>query len=95
MPVDAERFSTAELRVLSAPGVRAFVSIADLWDIDETVRRRMLGCPHGLTYCEWTRTARDGDALTLDVALLTRISAVLGIHEALGVLFADKEGGRA
>ena len=95
MPVDAERFSAAELRGVSAPGIQAFVSIADLWDIGETMRRMMLGCPHGLTYREWTRAARDGDALPLSVALLTRISAVLGIHEALGILFADEEGGRA
>ena len=75
--------------------MRAFVAIADLWGIDETVRRRLLGCSEVPTYADWTRTARDGGDLVLDVAVLTRISAMLGIHEALGVLFAGEEGGRA
>ena len=92
---DAESQSSPESRRLSGPGMRAFVAVADLWGIDETVRRRILGCPEVPTYADWTPTARDGGDLVLDVAVLTRISAVLGIHKALGILFADEEGGLA
>jgi hypothetical protein len=39
------------------------------------------------------RAARDGDDLTLPTDTLLRISAVLGIHKALRILFASDQDG--
>ena len=86
LDVDARRW-------LSAPGMRTFLAIADLWRLTEEERRLVLGYPSRSTYHNWAKLARDGGAFTLDVDALTRISAVLGIHAALGVLFnSDAEG---
>jgi uncharacterized protein (DUF2384 family) len=88
--LDPGRFSPANRRRLSAPGLRTFLAIADLWGLDETERRMMLGLPSRSTYQGWTRTVREHGELTLDVDVLTRISAVLGIHQALGILHGSE-----
>ncbi|WP_141679144.1 MbcA/ParS/Xre antitoxin family protein, partial [Acinetobacter baumannii] len=38
----------------------------------------------------WAKAAREHRDITLDVDVLLRISAVLGVHQALGVLFASE-----
>jgi hypothetical protein len=80
---------------LSAPGLRSFLAIADLWGLTETQRRLVLGNPSPPIYHRWARTARARGVLTLDVDVLTRISAVLGIHQALGILFKTEAEGVA
>jgi hypothetical protein len=80
---------------LSAPGLRTFLAIADLWGLNEVQRRLILGYPSRSTYHSWCKQAREHCSFTLDVDVLTRISAVLGIHQALGVLFADEHDGVA
>ncbi|WP_240230987.1 MbcA/ParS/Xre antitoxin family protein [Devosia lacusdianchii] len=87
--LDASRFLPDNRRRLSGPGLRAFLAIADLWDLNEEQRRLVLGYPARSTFHHWTAKARMQESLTLDADVLTRISAVLGIHQALGVLFAD------
>ncbi len=87
LPAAPDRFGHANRRRLSAPGLRAFGAIADLWGLSETERRLILGLPARSTYHHWVRLAREHQDLTLDLDVLTRISAVLGIHQALGVLF--------
>jgi len=84
--LDPARFAPENRRRLSAPGLRTFLAIADLWGLDETQRRLVLGYPSRSTFHSWARTAREHGSLTLDVDVLTRISALLGIHQALGVL---------
>ncbi|ONG58155.1 hypothetical protein BKE38_03440 [Pseudoroseomonas deserti] len=93
--LEAGRFAPAERRRLSAPGLRTFLAIADLWGLDETERRLVLGLPPRSTFQKWARTAREHGELTLDVDVLLRISAVLGIHQALGVLHAAEHEGLA
>jgi uncharacterized protein (DUF2384 family) len=90
-----ERFSPASRRRLSAPGLRTFLAIADLWGLPEEQRRLVLGYPSRSTYHNWVRTVREHGELTLDVDTLTRISAVLGIHQALGILFGSEQAGIA
>lgn len=80
-------FSPLTRRRLSAPGLRTFLAIADLWGMTERQRRLVLRCPSPLSYRSWVRIARTHSVLTLNVDVLTRISMVLGIHQALGVLF--------
>ena len=89
------RFAPAERRRLSAPGLRAFVAIADLWGLNEEQRRLILGYPSRSTYHNWVKAVREHRDITLDVDVLTRISAVLGIHQALGVLHAGEAEGVA
>lgn len=91
--LDQSRFSPQNRRRLSAPGVRAFLAIADLWGLDEEQRLLILGCPARSTFYKWAKIAREHGEMTLDVDTLTRISAVLGIHQALGILHpSEKEG---
>ena len=83
--LDAGRFEPAARRRLRAPGMRTFLAIADLWRLSEEERRLVLGYPSRSTYHNWAKLAREGGEFTLDVDTLTRISAVLGIHQALGI----------
>lgn len=93
--LDLSRFAPANRRRLSAPALRTFIAIADLWSLNEEQRRLILGYPSRSTYHSWCKQAREHGAITLDVDVLTRISAVFGIHQALGVLFADEHDGVA
>jgi hypothetical protein len=85
--LDLSRFAPASRRRLSAPALRTFLTIADLWGLNEEERRLILGYPSRSTYHGWAKQVREHRELTLDVDVLTRISAVLGIHQALGVLY--------
>lgn len=91
--LDIARFAPANRRRLSAPALRTFLAIADLWGLNEQQRLLMLGLPSRSTYHNWCRQARAHGAFTLDVDVLTRISAVLGIHQALGILFPTEQLG--
>jgi Protein of unknown function (DUF2384) len=94
--LDATRFAPANRRRLSAPALRTFLAIADLWGLTEEQRLLVLGYPSRSTYHNWCKQARQhGGAFTLDVDVLTRISAVLGIHQGLGVLFPTEQLGVA
>ncbi|TAV43970.1 DUF2384 domain-containing protein (plasmid) [Rhizobium leguminosarum] len=93
--LEMERFAPANRKRLSAPALRTFLAIADLWGLSEEQRLLMLGYPSRSTYHNWAKQAREHGAFTLDVDALTRISAVLGIHQALGVLFSDERAGVA
>ena len=88
--VDRARFEPANRRRLSAPGFRTFLAIADRWGLNEDQRRLVLGFPSRSTFHNWAKLARENGQFTLDVDTLIRISAVLGIHQALGVLMADE-----
>lgn len=93
--LDAARFAPANRRRLSGPVLRSFVVIADLWSLAEQDRLLVLGLPSRSTYYGWVRAARDGAEVTLPADTLLRISAVLGIHKALRILFdTDAEGVR-
>src|SRR6202047_3666676 len=85
--LDNSRFAPANRRRLSAPALRPFLAIADLWGLTEEQRLLILGYPSRSTYHNWCKQAREHGAFTLDVDVLTRISAVLGIHQGLGILF--------
>lgn len=91
--LDLSRFAPINRRRLSAPALRTFVAIADLWSLNEEQRRLILGYPSRSTYHSWCKQAREHGTITLDVDVLTRISALFGIHQALGVLFADEQEG--
>jgi hypothetical protein len=50
----------------------------------------VLGLPSRSTYHGWVKAVREHRDIILDVDVLTRISAVLGIHQALGILNDDE-----
>lgn len=92
-PLDASRFTAANRRRLSGPAMRSFIAIADRWALTQEERLLVLGLPSRSTYYGWARAAREGDDLTLPTDTLLRISAVLGIHKALRILFASDQDG--
>jgi hypothetical protein len=91
--LENSRFAPANRRRLSAPALRTFLAIADLWGLTEEQRLLVLGYPSRSTYHNWCKQAREHGAFTLDVDVLTRISAVFGIHQALGILFPQERLG--
>jgi hypothetical protein len=88
--IDARAFGPDSRRRLSGPGLRTFLAIADLWALSEEQRRLLLGLPSRSTYHNWVRAAREHRALSLDLDALLRLSAVLGVHQALQLLH-DRE----
>ena len=91
--LDNSRFAPANRRRLSAPALRTFLAIADLWGLTEEQRLLVLGYPSRSTYHNWCKQAREHGAFTLDLDVLTRLSAVLGIHQGLGILFPTEQQG--
>lgn len=91
--LDAARFAPHSRKRLSGPGLRTFLTIADLWGLDEQQRLMVLGLPSRSTYYNWVKAVRERRDITLDVDVLMRLSAVLGIHQALGVLYPDERAG--
>jgi hypothetical protein len=91
--LDNSRFAPANRKRLSAAALRAFLAIADLWGLTEEQRLLILGYPSRSTYHNWCKQAREHGAFTLDVDVLTRISAVFGIHQGLGILFPTEQLG--
>ncbi|MFC0008926.1 MbcA/ParS/Xre antitoxin family protein [Devosia nitrariae] len=91
--LDTTRFAPANRKRLSAPALRTFLAIAGLWGLNEEQRRLVLGYPSRSTYHNWARIAREHGAITLDVDTLTRLSALLGIHQALALLFEREAEG--
>lgn len=88
-----DRFAPAKRRQLSAPALRTFLTIADRWGWAEAERLLVLGSPGRSTYFGWVAKARDGHDLILPVDVLLRISAVLGIHKGLMILFGPESAG--
>ena len=66
---------------------RTFLKIADEWQLSESDRLRVLGSPSRSTFHGWVAKVRQGKDITLSFDELVRISAVLGIYKALGILF--------
>src|SRR3977135_4715538 len=77
--LDNSRFAPANRRRLSAPALRTFLAIADLWGLTEEQRLLILGYPSRSTYHNWCRQAREHGAFTFDVDVVTRTYAELGI----------------
>jgi hypothetical protein len=87
--LNRNRFSPDNRKRLSSAGMRTFLAIADLWNLDDTQRLSVLGNPTRSDFQTWVKIARTHGELMLDVDTLMRISAVLRIYKALGVLYGD------
>jgi Protein of unknown function (DUF2384) len=93
--LDLAAYAPANRKRLSGPGLRTFLAIADLWSLGEEQRRIILGYPSRSTYHNWVRAVREHRDISLDLDVLTRISTVLGIHQALQVLHRSEAEGIA
>lgn len=89
-PRDLVQISAQDRRRVSGPGLRAFRALADNWDLDEGARRTLLGDPPRSTYHAWMKRAAQGGEISLPLDTLLRISALLGVHKALTILFVQK-----
>ncbi|MFA5503487.1 MAG: antitoxin Xre-like helix-turn-helix domain-containing protein [Phenylobacterium sp.] len=89
--VEAPAFTPADLRDpearrrVSAPAVRLFLRVCDLWDLKVDERRALLGGVSRQTYHNWK--AGQVGALTRDQ--LERISFTLGILKGMRLVFAE------
>jgi hypothetical protein len=93
--INPSLFDRVERRRVSGPGLRTFLAIADLWRITEEERLRILGSPSRSTYHSWSKAAREHRDITLDLDALIRISAFLGIYQALRILHESESEGLA
>lgn len=93
--INPSLFGATERRRVSGPGLRTFLAIADLWALTEEERRRILGSPSRSTYHSWAKAVREHREITLDLDTLVRISAVLGIYQALRILHDSEAKGLA
>ena len=71
---------------LSAPALRTFFRIVDLWGLSEAEQMTLLGVTARPTFLKW----RMDPNVVLPRDTLERISYVLGIHKALQTLFPDE-----
>jgi hypothetical protein len=72
---------------LSGPALRAFLKIAELWNLSTEEQMTLLGVSTRSTFFGWKK---DGEAL-LSRDTLERISYVLGIYKALQILLPDEK----
>lgn len=91
--IDVGAFGGADRRRVSGPGFRTFLKIMEQWGLSEEQRLRILGRPSRSTYHLWVSKARAGAGLALPLDTLVRISAVLGIYEAMQILFRSEGEG--
>lgn len=71
---------------MSAAGLRAFLKIAELWQLSQDAQLTLLGHPPRSTFFRWKK---DPDTAHLSRDTLERISYILGIYKALQILFPD------
>ena len=93
--LDAGRFDPLERERLGGPGLRSFAAISERWGLSEVQRLSVLGFPGRSTYHQWLAKARSRAKVLLPVDTLLRISAMLGIHKDLRILFGREEDERA
>ncbi|HYD80924.1 MAG TPA: MbcA/ParS/Xre antitoxin family protein [Paucimonas sp.] len=71
---------------LSGAAIRAFLNIANLWQLDVEAQLTLLGDPPRSTFYKWKKQP---DAAHLGRDTLERISYLLGIYKSLQILLPD------
>ncbi|QEL26982.1 DUF2384 domain-containing protein (plasmid) [Bosea sp. F3-2] len=89
-PIDTSPEDRARV---SGPGMRAFLNIARVWELDFAEVRKLLGMPAAAEFQTWYDAARGEEPLTLETDVLLRISAVLGVYQSLRVLYGSEHEG--
>lgn len=91
--VSPDAFNAEARGRLSGPGLRTFLNIAGRWRLSERERILALGSPARSTYHNWVSKAQAGHGISLPLDTLLRISAILGVHKDLRILFGDPQRG--
>lgn len=91
--ISPDAFNAQSRGRISGPGLRTFLNIATLWQLNERQRILALGSPARSTYHNWVAKAQAGLGISLPLDTLLRISAILGIHKDLRILFGDPQRG--
>jgi hypothetical protein len=78
--------SKAERERLSPAALKAFFNIVEHWSIRDEDARRLLGGLSNGPYYAWKKDPKR----TLDADVLTRISYLIGIYKALGILYGEE-----
>lgn len=76
---------------LSAPALRAFFRIADLWRLSVAEQMTLLGITARSTFFKWKRDPN----VELPKDTIERISYLLGIYKALQILLPDQRAADA
>ena len=74
-------------RALSAPALKAFFRIAQLWELSVREQMTLLGLSARSTFYKWQRDPR----VELPRDTLERLSYILGIYKALQILLPDEQ----
>lgn len=90
---DITAIGEVDRQKVSGAAIRAFVNIAQLWKLSEKEKLVMLGAPGRSTYHSWVSKASKQQSIILPLDVLLRISAVLGIHKAIRIIFHSTEDG--
>ncbi len=89
--VQIDQITSVDRKRVSGPGLRMFRVICDTWGLSEKQRIVLLGDPARSTYHQWMKKAVAREALNLPFDTLVRVSAVLGVHKALTILFPRED----
>ncbi len=75
------------IETVAGPVFQIFVNICDEWELSVPQRLKLLGGIIGeSTYHNW----KSGKSIKMNVALLERISLILGIYKALNLIFVNE-----
>ena len=72
---------------LSAPALRTFFRIADLWSLSVEEQMTLLGLTARSTFFKWKKNPKP----VLPKDTLERISYILGVYKALQILLPDEK----
>ena len=81
----------SEVTSLGGPGLRAFMNIAESWDLTVAEQLKLLGIASRSTFFKWRRE-RDPK---LQGDTLERLSYLLGIYKSLQILLPDSKAADA
>lgn len=88
VPIAPERRRDPSVRrQMSGPALRTFFNVAAAWQLSTAEQRALLGWPPESTYFKY----KSGQPGVLSYDTLIRISLVLGIYKALGILYPDDD----
>src|SRR5712691_10119664 len=84
--IEPDRRRDPEVRhQMSAPAIRTFFNVAEVWSLNTEEQRALLGWPPESTFYKY----KAGRVATLSYDMLIRISLVLGIYQSLQILYPE------
>jgi len=83
LPVEAK----PDRRALSAPALKAFFRIAQLWELSVREQMTLLGLSARSTFYKWQKNPQ----VELPRDTLERLSYILGIYKALQILLPEEQ----